>query len=96
MLRPRRASILKCTISPEAIRALTKTVTDPRNRRLLRQRRRLSTVGSVKARHLTVAKQEQADRIVDEIRKGLPFDEAVRKYSIADDKIAFHPVILEN
>lgn len=78
--------------SPEAIRALTKTVTDPEiDAYYDKHAEDYQQIGSVKARHLTVAKQEQADHIVDEIRKGLPFDEAVRKYSIADDKNSFPP-----
>lgn len=40
----------------------------------------------VTARHITVATQSEADRVVAEIKQGLPFDEAVRKYSLAEDK----------
>lgn len=45
----------------------------------------------VTARHITVATQSDADRVVAEIKQGLPFVEAVRKYSLADDKQADPP-----
>jgi len=43
-------------------------------------------VERVKARHIRVASQELADQVVAEIRAGLDFDAAIKKYSIADDK----------
>ncbi len=43
-------------------------------------------VERVKARHLRVSSQEQADRVVAEIKDGLDFTTAIKKYSIADDK----------
>lgn len=45
-------------------------------------------VEKVRARHLRVDSQQQADRVVAEIKQGLPFDDAVRRYSLADDAAA--------
>ena len=42
-------------------------------------------VDKVRARHLRVNSQEEADRVVAEIKQGLPFEEAVSRYSVADD-----------
>lgn len=42
-------------------------------------------VEKVRARHLRVDSQQQADRVVAEIKQGLGFDEAVRRYSTAED-----------
>lgn len=42
-------------------------------------------VEKVRARHLRIGSQQQADRVVAEIRQGLGFEEAVRRYSMADD-----------
>lgn len=43
-------------------------------------------VERVKARHIRVASQELADQVVAEIKAGLDFTAAIKKYSIADDK----------
>ena len=43
-------------------------------------------VEKVKARHIRVKSQDLADKIHHEIRDGLSFSDAVKKYSIADDK----------
>lgn len=43
-------------------------------------------VGSVQAAHLRLADQASADRVYNEIQQGLPFAEAVRRYSLAEDK----------
>ena len=40
----------------------------------------------IKARHIRVASQELADQVVSEIKSGLDFSSAIKKYSIADDK----------
>lgn len=40
----------------------------------------------VKARHITVDSQAKADEVVEKVRAGLSFDEAVKRYSIAPDK----------
>lgn len=43
-------------------------------------------VSSVKARHITVANQGSADQVYQAIKGGMDFVDAVKKYSIADDK----------
>jgi len=43
-------------------------------------------VEKVKARHIRVKSQDLADRIHHEIKDGLSFEKAVKKYSIAEDK----------
>lgn len=43
-------------------------------------------VEKVKARHLRVATQELADKVKAELDAGLDFSEAIKKYSIAEDK----------
>ena len=43
-------------------------------------------VERVKARHIRVASQELADQVVTEIKAGLDFSSAIKKYSIAADK----------
>lgn len=45
-------------------------------------------VGSVKARHITVATQEDADTVYEKIEAGMSFDDAIKKYSISADKNA--------
>ena len=45
-----------------------------------------AVVERVKARHIRVASQKLADQVVAEIKAGLDFDVAIKKYSIADDK----------
>lgn len=43
-------------------------------------------VEKAKARHIRVTDQDLADKIHDEIEKGMDFSDAVKKYSIAEDK----------
>jgi len=43
-------------------------------------------VEKVKARHIRLTSQQQADAVHDEIKQGLAFEDAVKKYSVADDK----------
>ncbi len=45
-----------------------------------------SVVEKVRARHIRVASQDLADKVVAEIKEGLDFSTAIKKYSIADDK----------
>lgn len=45
-----------------------------------------SVVERVRARHIRVASQELADKVVTEIKNGLNFSAAIKKYSIAADK----------
>lgn len=43
-------------------------------------------VAEVRAAHIRLADQASADRVYAELQAGLAFDEAVRRYSLADDK----------
>ncbi|UTW47632.1 peptidylprolyl isomerase [Bacterioplanoides sp. SCSIO 12839] len=43
-------------------------------------------IEKVKARHLQLTSQQQADDVYQEIKRGLSFEAAVLKYSVADDK----------
>ncbi|WP_415753856.1 peptidylprolyl isomerase [Pseudomonas leptonychotis] len=43
-------------------------------------------VAQVQAAHIRLADQASADRVYAELEKGLGFDEAVKRYSIAEDK----------
>ena len=43
-------------------------------------------VAQVQAAHIRLADQASADRVHEELQKGLAFDEAVRRYSLAEDK----------
>lgn len=43
-------------------------------------------VAQVQAAHLRLADQATADRVYEELQQGLAFDEAVRRYSLAEDK----------
>ena len=45
-------------------------------------------IEKVKARHIRLATQQEAKRVLESINKGLDFSVAARKYSIADDKNA--------
>lgn len=73
--------------SPETIKVLMQSVTDAEIDAYFDSHKEdYQQIGRVKARHITVATQEEADRIAAEIRKGLSFEDAVRKYSLADDK----------
>lgn len=50
-----------------------------------------AVVEKVKARHIQLATQEQADTVKHELEHGLSFDDAIIRYSIADDKNAKVP-----
>lgn len=43
-------------------------------------------VAQVQAAHIRLADQASADRVYAELQKGLSFDDAVRRYSLAEDK----------
>ena len=45
-------------------------------------------VASVRARHITLASQEQADKVYQELQSGLSFSDAIKRYSLADDRHA--------
>jgi hypothetical protein len=42
-------------------------------------------VGSVEARHITVATQTKADHVYDKLRSGMDFNDAVKRYSLTKD-----------
>jgi hypothetical protein len=65
------------SISEEKIKQFYKTNKDE-----------FEVVERVKARHIRVDNQELADKVVAEIKAGLDFSTAIKKYSIADDKNA--------
>lgn len=65
------------SISEEKIKQFYKTNKDE-----------FEVVERVKARHIRVDNQELADKVVVEIKAGLDFSTAIKKYSIADDKNA--------
>ncbi|NQD96351.1 hypothetical protein HP532_27195 [Pseudomonas sp. CrR25] len=48
-------------------------------------------VAQVQAAHLRLADQASADRVYAELQAGLAFDEAVQRYSLADDKARTPP-----
>jgi len=48
-------------------------------------------VAQVQAAHIRLADQAMADKVYAELQKGLAFDEAVRRYSTAEDKIRTPP-----
>lgn len=48
-------------------------------------------VERVRARHIRLASQEQADNVYRQLRDGLGFAEAIQQYSVADDKQAAVP-----
>lgn len=73
--------------SPQIVKSLMHTVTDADiDAYYDAHQQDYQQIGHVKARHITVATQADADRIVAEIRKGLPFNDAVAQYSLAEDK----------
>lgn len=47
---------------------------------------RYRNVAQVQAAHIRLADQASADRVYAELQKGLAFDEAVRRHSLADDR----------
>jgi len=49
-------------------------------------REQFTRVERVRARHLRVDSQQQADRVHELIRDGLSFDQAVADYSVAEDR----------
>lgn len=69
-----------------ALRAQAETVTAQQVAEYYQQHRdEFVRVEKVRARHLRVNSQQEADRVVSEIKQGLSFEEAVSRYSVADD-----------
>jgi hypothetical protein len=70
-----------------ALRAKAKLVSEEKIKQFYHANKdEFAVVERVKARHVRVANQELADQIVAEIKAGLDFSVAIKKYSIADDK----------
>jgi hypothetical protein len=70
-----------------ALRAKAKLVSEEKIKQFYHDNKdEFAVVERVKARHVRVASQELADQIVAEIKAGLDFSAAIKKYSIADDK----------
>ncbi len=69
-----------------ALRAQAETVTAEQVAEYYHQNRdEFVRVEKVRARHLRVNSQQQADKVVAEIKQGLAFAEAVSRYSVAED-----------
>jgi hypothetical protein len=70
-----------------ALRAKAKTISEEKIKQFYKTNKdEFAVVERVKARHIRVASQELADQVVAEIKAGLDFSVAIKKYSIADDK----------
>ena len=70
-----------------ALREKTKQVTEEKIKHFYQENKdEFEVVERVKARHIRVASQELADQVVAEIKAGLEFSDAIKQYSIADDK----------
>lgn len=71
----------------DALRQLAAKVSDKDAEAYYRRNlARYRNVAQVQAAHIRLADQASADRVHAELQKGLAFDEAVRRYSQADDK----------
>ncbi|MDH4559609.1 peptidylprolyl isomerase [Pseudomonas sp. BN411] len=71
----------------EALRELAAKVTDAEAQAYYqRNQARYLNVAGVQAAHIRLPDQASADRVYAELQKGLAFDEAVRRYSLAQDK----------
>jgi parvulin-like peptidyl-prolyl isomerase len=70
-----------------ALRAKAKTISEEKIKQFYDTNKdEFAVVERVKARHIRVASQETADQVIAEIKAGLDFTVAIKKYSIADDK----------
>ncbi len=71
----------------EALRELAGKVSDKDAEAYYRRNlERYRNVAQVQAAHIRLADQASADKVYAELRNGLAFDEAVRRYSLADDR----------
>lgn len=72
-----------------ALRARAKNISEEKIKQFYQTNKdEFEVVERVKARHITVDSQELADQVVAEIKAGLDFSAAIKKYSIASDKNA--------
>ncbi|WP_134437924.1 peptidylprolyl isomerase, partial [Pseudomonas aeruginosa] len=71
----------------DALRELAGKVSDKDAEAYYRRNlERYRNVAQVQAAHIRLADQASADKVYAELRNGLAFDEAVRRYSLADDR----------
>ncbi|WP_134604089.1 peptidyl-prolyl cis-trans isomerase, partial [Pseudomonas aeruginosa] len=71
----------------DALRELAGKVSDKDAEAYYRRNlERYRNVAQVQAAHIRLADQASADKVYAELRGGLAFDEAVRRYSLADDR----------
>jgi hypothetical protein len=70
-----------------ALRERAKNISEEKIKQFYNENKdEFEVVERVKARHIRVASQELADQVVAEIKAGLDFSSAIKKYSIASDK----------
>lgn len=70
-----------------ALRERAKNISEEKIKQFYNENKdEFEVVERVKARHIRVASQELADQVVAEIKAGLDFSRAIKKYSIAADK----------
>ncbi|MCA6063355.1 peptidylprolyl isomerase [Thalassolituus marinus] len=70
-----------------ALRAKAATITDEQLQQAYTEHKEdFRVVEKARVRHIRLNDQQQADKVVEEIRQGLPFDKAVERYSVAADK----------
>ena len=69
------------------LREKAKTISEEKIKQFYQtNKEEFEVVEQVRARHLRVASQELADQVVAEVKAGLDFTLAIKKYSIAEDK----------
>tara|TARA_R110001583_G_scaffold31121_1_gene106845 strand:- start:1707 stop:3047 length:1341 start_codon:yes stop_codon:yes gene_type:complete len=70
-----------------ALREKAKSISEEKIKQFYQtNKEEFEVVERVKVRHIRVDNQELADQVVTEIKAGLDFSAAIKKYSIADDK----------
>jgi len=78
--------------SNEKLRALSKKVSPQEINEYYQQHKEsFKTVKKVKARHIQLTSQAQADKVYQELKSGLNFAKAIEKYSHAKDKNSSEP-----
>ncbi|MDP3847674.1 MAG: peptidylprolyl isomerase [Pseudomonas sp.] len=71
----------------ESLKQLARSVSDSEAQAYYQQHlAEYRNVAQVQAAHIRLADQASADRVYAELQAGLAFDEAVRRYSVSDDK----------
>lgn len=69
------------------LREKAKTISEEKIKQFYQtNKEEFEVVEQVRARHIRVASQELADQVVAEVKAGLDFTLAIKKYSIAEDK----------